>query len=121
MDVNATRGTEEGMFMTDCVECRPGMFSPVFADLIGAMKYNIQFFGMPAKELDDLDLVTVTLISSERTFSVSESKQAYTIRALPHSHSLNLSIYHSLAVSLSLLCLYLVCAFIQKKNNEICL
>mmetsp|Transcript_2457 Transcript_2457/g.3315 ORF Transcript_2457/g.3315 Transcript_2457/m.3315 type:complete len:584 (-) Transcript_2457:161-1912(-) len=70
VDYGATRGTEEGMFMVDVVDCRPGMFSPVFADLIGVMKQNIKYYGVNRKELDNLDLVTVTLIGAERTFSL---------------------------------------------------
>jgi hypothetical protein len=62
VDMNAPRGTEEGLFMTDCVECRPGMFSPVFADLIGTMKTNIKFFGV----LQTITHTTTTITSAKK-------------------------------------------------------
>jgi len=42
VDPDAGRGTEDGFFMTDCVDCRPGMFSPVFADYIHKVKLGMK-------------------------------------------------------------------------------
>jgi hypothetical protein len=71
--MNAPRGTEEGLFMTDCVECRPGMFSPVFADLIGTMKTNIKFFGV--LPMIDTHPTTTKITSAKQHFFYFLKKQ----------------------------------------------
>jgi hypothetical protein len=70
VDMNAPRGTEEGLFMTDCVECRPGMFSPVFADLIGTMKTNIKFFGV----LQTITHTKTKITSTKTNFFIFKKK-----------------------------------------------
>ena len=70
VDPGAGRATGGGVFMTDLVDCRPGMFSPAFADLITSIKQGMRYFGLPKDALVKQDLITVTLIGSERTLSV---------------------------------------------------
>jgi len=75
VDPSATKGTEVGLFMADVVDCRPGMFSPVFADYIAAVKQSMKYFGAPKDSLTKLELKTVTLIGSERCFSLEFTDQ----------------------------------------------
>ena len=46
------------------------MFSPVFADMIADCKAGMKFRGWKKDSLQKLELVTVTLIGAERTFSL---------------------------------------------------
>lgn len=75
VDPNATAGTEEGLFMRDLVDCRAGMFSPAFADLIFGMKNAIKYAGMAKTAMVEQERLTVTLIGAERTFSLEFPSQ----------------------------------------------
>ena len=59
----------------DLVDCRPGMFSPVFADMITDTKAGMKFRGLKKDSLRNLELLTVTLIGSERTLSLKFPSQ----------------------------------------------
>lgn len=39
-------GVPYGLDIRELIDCRPGMYSSVFADLIGSVKQNIRFFGV---------------------------------------------------------------------------
>lgn len=70
VDPKATAGTEEGIFMQDLVDCRAGMFSPAFADLIFGMKNAIKYAGVAKTAMSEQERLTLTLIGAERTFSL---------------------------------------------------
>jgi hypothetical protein len=75
VDPKATAGTEEGLFMRDLVDCRAGMFSPAFADLIFGMKNAIKYAGMAKTAMVEQERLTVTLIGAERTLSLEFPSQ----------------------------------------------
>jgi len=74
-DTENEEGVPYGCDIREMLDCRPGMYSPVFADLITAVKQQIKFYGGDKKQLTELERHTATVVGADRTLSLEFPKQ----------------------------------------------